>query len=120
MEKRRRPNCRNASLFILGKIPALLICFLERISDNMAKLITAVSIFEINSDSDMIEVALLAFKNMDNSSDSYYVYKLGPAFYHLARLKNQEVNELIQTYCSHTELLIAHNAKQALANPNGI
>jgi len=81
----------------------------------MAKLIVAASIFEINSDDDLVFTAIASFKQLDNTKDAHYVYKLLPAFHYLVKLRSIKVKNLIEEYTSHKEYLISYNAKQALA-----
>ena len=80
------------------------------------QLIIASSIFEINQDMTMIDVALIAAKAIDNEKDSYYVYKLIPSFYYLAKFENAKTNQFIKSYTSHPEYLISYNAKRALGS----
>lgn len=89
---------------------------LEHCSDAMAKIITAASIFEINNDNTMIDLSINSFKQLDNSKDAYYIYKLVPAFYYLVKFRNSKVNNLIEEYTTHKEYLISCNAKQALGS----
>jgi hypothetical protein len=60
------------------------------------------------------DFAVSLVKEMDNKKDAYYVYKLTPAFYYLAKFKNEKTKQLIKGYTSHPEYLISYNAKQAL------
>lgn len=83
-------------------------------NDIVAKLRVATAIFEINKDTEMINIAISIVKEMDNKKDAYYVYKLASAFYCLARFKNEKTNQLIEKYTSHPEFLVSYNAKQAL------
>ncbi len=89
---------------------------LERCSDDMTKLIIAASIFEINQDNDMIDIAIGSFRKLDNEKKSYYVYTLPSAFNYLIKFKNKKVNNIIKEYTNHKEYLIAYNAKQVLNN----
>lgn len=92
----------------------LLYDFLERCSDLMSKIIVAVSIFKINNDNDLVFTAIASFKQLDDTKDPYYVYKLIPAFYYLVKLRSIKVRNLIEEYTEHKEYLISYNAKQAL------
>lgn len=94
--------------------------FLENCSDSMAKLIVATSIFEINKDDNMIDVAIRSFKHLDNNTDAYYAYKLISAFYYLIKFDNLEANRIIEEYINHKEYLISYNAKQALCKKDSL
>ncbi len=87
---------------------------LESCNDMVIKLRIATAIFEISQDVKMIDIAVGLVKQMDNKKDAYYVYKLSSAFYYLAKFKNRKTEQLIREYTSHSEYLIAYNAKQAL------
>ncbi len=89
---------------------------LEKSYDDMTKLIIAVSIFEINRDDNMIEVAISSFRKLDDDKNPYYVYTLPTAFSYLIKFKNSKVNSVIEEYSNHKEYLIAYNAKQVLGN----
>ena len=78
------------------------------------KLSLATSIFEINQDAEMVDIAVGLVKEMDNKKDAYYVYMLSSAFYYLAKFKNEKTQQLLKEYSSHPEYLISYNAKQAL------
>jgi hypothetical protein len=80
----------------------------------MEKLIIASSMFEINQDNDMVDIAIRAFRQLDNKKDAYYVYKLTSAFYNLAKFNNPAVVEVIKEYVDHKEYLVSYNAKRAL------
>ncbi|WP_316817029.1 hypothetical protein [Pedobacter nyackensis] len=87
---------------------------LSKNTDEMAILIIATSIFEINGDINMIDIAIDSVKKIDNFEDAYYTYKLITAFYHLIKFQNDRINSVINGYKNHKEYLIAHNAKQVL------
>ena len=63
---------------------------LEGCSDVVVKLRIATAIFEINHDTEMVDIAVNAVKQMDNKGDAYYVYRLTSAFYYLAKFKNEK------------------------------
>ena len=94
-------------------IPALR-QLLEKSSNDMEKLIIASSMFEINQDNDMVDIAIGAFRKLDNKKDAYYVYKLTSAFYILAKFNKTSVMDIIKEYFDHTEYLVSYNAKRAL------
>lgn len=87
---------------------------LKNSSNELIKLKIAVSIFEINPSEDLIDLAISAFKKLDNQKDSNYVYKLTTAFFYLIRFNSSEVNNKIKQYIDHKEYLLAFNAKRAL------
>lgn len=94
-------------------IPALR-NLLENSSNSMQKLTIATSIFEITQDNDMVDIALIAFRQLDNRKDAYYAYKLISAFYYLAKFNNPAIMEIIKEYVDHKEYLVSYNAKRAL------
>lgn len=88
--------------------------FLEDCSDIMTRIIVSTSIFEINKDANMINIALNSFKEIDKNQDPYSEYKIISAFYYLIKFRNTVVNSFIEKYVSHKEPLLSFNAKQAL------
>jgi hypothetical protein len=92
----------------------LLMRLLERCSNDLIKLKIAASIFELNQDRDMVNIAINSFKKLDNNKDAYYVYKITSAFFYLIKFKTPEVNNIIKEYINHKEYLVAYNAKRAL------
>ena len=85
----------------------------KEINDTL-KLLIAATIFEINSDDKMVDIAIEAFNKMDNKKDSYYVYKLTSAFYDLLKIDHQKTIHLVSQYINHSEYLISYNARRAL------
>lgn len=82
---------------------------LESMNDEeMSKIITAVSIFQIDRDKKMLEIAKASFKKIKGR------FQLISAFHYLKRLQNPEVSKLIQPYVIDPDYLISYNAKQAL------
>jgi hypothetical protein len=104
------------TLAYLKSIAALPILknLLEHCSDGIIKLQIATSIFEINQDIKMVDVAVNSVNQLANKKDAYYIYELSSAFYYLGRFKTEKTKQLIKEYTSHPEYLIAYNAKQAL------
>jgi hypothetical protein len=92
----------------------LLYDMLSKDTDETVRLIIATSIFEINGDINMIDIAINSVKIIDNFKDAYYTYRLISTFYYLIKFQNDRVNSVINEYTNHREYLIAHNAKQAL------
>lgn len=82
----------------------------------ITELIIATSIYEINRDNDMIDIAINVVKKIEQKKGPYYVSKLTSAFYYLIKFNNAEINSIIEEYTNHKEYLIAYNAKQVLGN----
>lgn len=74
------------------------------------KIILASSIFQINYDNKMIEIAKSSFKKITDK------YELIPAFYYLIKFHDSEIYDLIQEYTQDTDYLISYNARQVLGN----
>lgn len=89
---------------------------LEKNLYDITKLVIASSIYEINGDNDMIDIAIDVIKNIEHKKGAYYVYKLTKAFYYLIKFKNAEINSIIEEYTRHKEYLITSNAKEVLAS----
>jgi len=87
---------------------------LENCSNELDKLKIATSIFEINHDNDMVDMAITSLKKIDDKNDSYYVHKLTSSFYYLIKFNKPEVNRIIHEYINHKEYLVSYNAKRAL------
>jgi hypothetical protein len=81
---------------------------LESMNDEMAKIITATSIFEINQDHKIIETAKASFKTIKDK------FQLISAFHYLVRLQDSEISKLIQEYTTNSDYMISYNAKQVL------
>ena len=87
---------------------------LEKDLYEITKLVIATSIYEINRDDDMIDIAIDVIKKIEQKKGAYYIYKLTKAFYYLIKFDNAEINSIIEEYTSHKEYLIASNAKEVL------
>lgn len=87
---------------------------LNNCKDYYIKLIIACSIYVINGDTKMIDIAINSVKQIDNKKNAYYVYSLSSAFYCLAKFKHEKTIKLIKQYFTHPEYLISYNAKEAL------
>ncbi len=74
----------------------------------MSKLIIACSIYDINYDNSMLEVAVKSFKNLPN------IYYLPTAFFCLKKFKDPEVNKLIKSYITDKNDFVSNSAKRAL------
>lgn len=81
---------------------------LEILKEEMAKIITATSIFEINKDQEMIEIAKASFKTIKDK------FQLITAFRYLVKFHDSEISKLIQEYTTNSDYLISYNAKQVL------
>lgn len=81
---------------------------MESLNNEMAKIIIATSIFEINQDQKMIEKAKASFKTIKDK------FQLISAFHYLVRLQDSEILKLIQNLTTSSDYLISYNAKQAL------
>lgn len=82
----------------------------------MAKLILASSIYKINRDKELVEIAISSFEELEKNKDTYCVYRLIPAFYYLAKFQESKTTKLLEEYSKNSEYLISYNAKQALEN----
>lgn len=94
-------------------LPLLYDLLKKSISEEM-RIRIAVAIFQIRSDAKMIPIAMESFKTLVNKQDAYYSTRLIGAFYYLAIFKDPEVNKMINEYTSHSNMLVAFNAKRAL------
>ncbi|MBS3992177.1 MAG: hypothetical protein KGZ87_00495 [Bacteroidetes bacterium] len=83
-------------------------------NNEMTKLKIASSIFEINQDNNMIDIAIRSFRILNNDKNPYYVYTLPTTFDYLIKFKSSKVNSIIEEYINHKEYLIAYNAKRVL------
>ncbi|HEY0426707.1 MAG TPA: hypothetical protein VGC76_02770 [Pyrinomonadaceae bacterium] len=87
---------------------------LEKNLYEITELIIATSIYEINRDNDMIDIAINVVKKIEQKKGSYYIFKLTKAFDYLIKFNNAEINSIIEEYTNHKEYLIAYNAKDVL------
>jgi hypothetical protein len=87
---------------------------LKKTDEGMAKLILASSIYKINKDKELVEIAISSFKELEKPKDAYFVYRVIPTFYYLAKFQEPEIERLLEEYTKHSEYLISYNAKQAL------
>ena len=102
-----------AYLQSIKSLPILYTLFDKKIEES-AKIIIAASIFQINKDNQMLEIAINAFKDLEKLKDAYYVYRLLPMFYYLREFKNETTDAIIKEYVNHSEYLLSSNAKQVL------
>lgn len=87
---------------------------LKKSTEGMSKLILASSVYRINKDKELVEIAIASFKEIAEIKDAYYVYRIIPTFYYLVRFQESEITRLIEEYSKHPEYLISYNAKQVL------
>lgn len=87
---------------------------LEKSDEGIAKLILVSSIYEITKNKELVEIAITSFKGLENPKDAYYVFRVIPAFYYLAKIHEPEIVRLLEEHTKHSEYLISYNAKQAL------
>jgi len=83
-------------------------------NDPMKRIIMAVSISEIDKDDRFINSIITDFRKIDDHRDAYNTYKLIPTFYYLRKLKNQELDKIIEEYSDHKDHLVSNNAKRSL------
>jgi len=76
--------------------------------DEMKKIIIATSIYEINKDEEMVDIAIGSFHNLNNS------YQIISAFYYLVKFKNPMADSLVKEYLNSSDYLLSYNAKRAL------
>lgn len=88
-------------------IPAMRIS-LENCTISLQKIIIAVSIYKINHENNMIDVAIDAFKQLYDRMDFIIV------FAYLKEFNNGRINDIIKRYVDNPDFLISHNAKRAL------
>lgn len=81
---------------------------LENCENNLQKVIIAVSIYKINHEDNMINVAAEAFKQLHKKWDLVFVFS------YLKEFKDKRINDMIKEYINNPDFLISHNAKRAL------
>lgn len=80
-----------------------------------ARLVIAASIYEIDKDEEMINIAIDAFRQIENTEkDAYYTFRILPTFYLLKKFSNPKTDLVIKEYVNHSDYLLSYNAKQAL------
>jgi hypothetical protein len=88
-------------------IPAMRIS-LENCEIPIQKIIISVSIYKINNENKMIDIAIDAFKQLYNKWDLVIVFS------YLKGFNDRRINDLIKEYIDNPDFLISHNAKRAL------
>jgi len=93
----------------------------EKLKSNishMTELIISSSIFEINGDSNMIDIGISAFIKLDRRWKPFYKFDLINGFYYLAKFLSPKSNDLIGKYIDHKDFLVSHNARKCyITNP---
>jgi hypothetical protein len=79
----------------------------------MTELVIAASIFEINNDNEMTDVAISAVRKISKKKDN--LYTLIFTFFYLAKFKSIETNKIIEEFAGHKEYLVSYNAKRFLS-----
>ncbi len=77
---------------------------LEREPGN--KIIIASSIYQIDPNEKLIDIALTAGSSLTNW------YDLVPIFYYLTKFKNKRTQDFISQFTDHKDYLVSYNAKQ--------
>jgi hypothetical protein len=88
-------------------VPAM-INSLENCKNSLQKIIIAVSIYKINHEKGMIDVAIDAFKQLYKKWDLVFVFS------YLKKFNDKRINDMIKEYVDNPDFLISHNAKRAL------
>jgi hypothetical protein len=81
---------------------------LENCKNSLQKIIIAVSIYKINHEKGMIDVAIDAFKQLYKKWDLVFVFS------YLKKFNDKRINDMIKEYVDNPDFLISHNAKRAL------
>lgn len=79
----------------------------------MEKLIIVISIYSINEDAKMAQLAISIAMEMLESNINSTIQAI-PILSYLAKLNVPEVYELIEKYSTHTDFLVSYNAKKLL------
>lgn len=89
---------------------------LDSETDYSAKIIIASSIFSINKDGNLLNLAVAAFQEMEKLKDSSFAFKISPMFYYLRKFKTENTDSIIRKYATHPDHLLSYNAKKTLKN----
>ncbi|MDB5159287.1 MAG: hypothetical protein JWR50_3994 [Mucilaginibacter sp.] len=84
---------------------------LDRPPYPMHRLVVTSSIYEINKDSNLVDLAIKVFNEMTNK------YDIISAFYYLSKFNNVKANAIIGSYTNDKEYLISYNAKRFWIKP---
>ena len=88
-------------------IPAMRIS-LENCANALQKIIIAVSIYKINHENHMIDVAIDSFNQLYKENDLIIVFS------YLKEFNDRTINNIINEYVENPNYLISYNAKRAL------
>jgi hypothetical protein len=92
----------------------LLYSLLESTTGATPRITIASSIHSLNSDVNMIDVAIAAFRKLETMKDAYHVYRLLPMFYKLRKFHAPETDRILEEYTRNSDFLLSYNSKQAL------
>jgi len=81
---------------------------LDNLDDEMEKIITTISIYELNHDQKMIDIAKSAFLNISDK------FQLIAAFPYLVRFQDSGLTKQIQEFTFNSDYLVSYNAKKVL------
>ena len=81
---------------------------LDKCNNQLQRIILARSIFKIDQDYKMIDIAMDSFIRLNNKWDLVF------CFDYLSTFKSDMINAEIKKYINHDDFLISHNAKKAL------
>ncbi len=87
---------------------------LNKAGDPISRIIISASIFGINKDKALIDIAIESFNEISSAQSPYRQYTLIQSFYYLVKFGNGNINELIEKYKGDSDYLIAHNANNAI------
>jgi len=74
----------------------------------LQKIIIAASIYKINRENTMIDIAVKAFKRLHKKWDLVFVFS------YLKVFQDNRINDMIKEYIDNPDFLISYNAKNAL------
>ena len=81
---------------------------LDEENEQGSKIIIASSIYEIEPDEKLIDIALSAGQTLTNWWD------LTSIFYYFAKFKNKRTDDFVRQYFNHKDYLVSYNAKRSV------
>ena len=98
------------------KAVSTLTIMLNKTSEPVDRLILASSIFKIESNKNIAEIAFEASCSVDANYSSvvHYEYTLMSMFYYMAGFQDSRIDNIIRKYIKHKDFLLSYNAKRAL------
>ena len=84
-----------------------------RCDSEICRLSVYSSIFVINEDSSLVELAVSCFKKIEKKI-LFRNYLLIDAFYYLSIYNTAKTSKLIEPYINHKDFLVSYNAKRSL------